>query len=177
MEHSKNNFFTNYYTTENNNISRVEATIPNELQFQKYHSNKTFTLKTLVNLDQNEYQLIFNKIFSYLLKNTKTEIIMKDAKLLDSTTAKFIRMTLQTQSKPKRIESLKHNFETLLDNYKTWYPNPEHKDKKYRVTRTTKLIYNELLTEAKDYIKQKKIIEQSLQKSFKQVFKNFNIQP
>jgi hypothetical protein len=177
MNYSKNNFFETYYDIEGiDNISRVETTIPNQAQFKKYF-NKPLTFNTLLNLSEKQYQSIFTKIFGYLFIQNETEIIMKDEKLEQTVQAKFIRRALNLPTKDNRLESINHNYTNLIEDYKNWFPSKEHKDKKYRIKKITKLVYESMINDAKNYIRLKKETKKSLEKSYKNHFRNFQIKP
>jgi hypothetical protein len=179
MNHSKNNFFDKYYNIEASpkNIARLEATIPNEKQFQKYHPSQPFNLNTLLNFKEEQYQIIFTKIFSYLLRQNKTTVTMEEEKLEKSVSAKFIREQLNFPTKANRLDSIEQNYLNLLDKYDTWYPNREDRTKKHRLRKTTKLVYQSMIREAKNYIILKKQMQKSLEDSYKKTFRNYNIKP
>lgn len=177
MDYSKNNFFSTYYKCDNPNISRVEATIPNQRQFQKYLPNKAFNLNTLLKLNQSEYQLIFTWIFSYLLKENKMSASIKDEKSENTTVAKFIRESLNMPTKPNRLDSIECNYKNLLEKYDNWFPGPKDKHKKTRIKKVTKLVYNSMIIEAKNYIKMQKKLQKTLKKTYKKTFRDFDIKP
>ena len=102
---------------------------------------------------------------------------IKDEKSENTTVAKFIRESLNMPTKPNRLDSIECNYKNLLEKYDNWFPGPKDKHKKTRIKKVTKLVYNSMIIEAKNYIKMQKKLQKTLKKTYKKTFRDFDIKP